>query len=537
MKSFFLLGRTVGLSATLLLAACDLGVDRSSGAQANSVSPSKLTQDNSAQGWWTSGQQALADRLAIVQRNTNAKNVILFVGDGMGISTVTASRIYDGQSRDEDGEGNNLSFEKFPHVALIKTYTNNLQVAQSAATASAMNTGIKTSAGVLGISPEALRGNCKAALAHSVQTLAERAELKGMATGIVSTATLTHATPAAVYAHSAERIWESDLMMPNEAIEEGCQDIARQFVEFDIGDGIEIALAGGSQHFEGILKGGLRLGPTDDLVDEWLAKEEGRQFVSNRDELLASANQPGHVLGLFSASHMTYTFDRNEETTEPTLAEMTSVAIDRLSLNPNGYYLMVEAGRIDHGHHQGQAEYALSETQALSEAVQAALDKVNLDETLILVTADHSHTLTMGGYPMRGNPILGHVRENDMFGVPFEEDALGMDGKTYSTLGYYNGPGAIEGDRPDAPPRFDEDGQPAVQQSVVPAFMDLGPFGKRVAETHAGEDVALYAIGPQAHLVGGVLEQHVIFHIMTYALGWEDINLQSPDQSEEIKEE
>jgi len=126
---------------------------------------------------------------------------------------------------------------------------------------------------------------------------------------------------------------------------------------------------------------------------------------------------------------------------------------------------------------------------------------------------------------MRGNPILGNVRENDMNGHPMEEEAVGLDGKTFSTLGYHNGPGAVPGARQDAPSVKDAEGKPAVQQALVPTYMDLGPFGKVAAETHAGEDVALYAIGPKAHLVGGVLEQHVIFHIMTHALGWDDVTL------------
>ena len=490
---------------------------------------------NSSEAWWKSGRKALEQRLAVKPINTTAKNVILFVGDGMGVSTVTASRIYDGQSRGEGGEENVLSFEKFPHVALIKTYTNNLQVPQSAATATAMNTGIKTSAGVIGIAPEALRGNCMAALAHPVKTLAEYAEEKGLASGVVTSANLTHATGAAVYAHSAERIWEADISMPDEALEQGCKDIARQFAEFSYGDGIDVALGGGRQYFYGTDSQGLRRNASDDLVAEWQANatnEDGqesgqiRQYVTTRAELAALPRDgTGQILGLFSQSHMAYALDHDETNTEPSLSDMTAVAIERLSKSEQGYYLMVEAGRIDHGSHQGQAEYALSETQAFSQAIQKALDMVDLSETLILVTADHSHTLTIGGYPMRGNPILGNVRENDMSGHPMEEEAVGMDGKTYSTLGYYNGPGATLGVREDAPSIKDAEGKPAVQQALVPTYMDHGPFGKRVAETHAGEDVALYAIGPKAHLVGGVLEQHVIFHIMAHALGWDNVTL------------
>ena len=186
---------------------------------------------------------------------------------------------------------------------------------------------------------------------------------------------------------------------------------------------------------------------------------------------------------------------------------------------------MVEGGRIDHGHHQGQAEYALRETVEFSDAVRTALEKVDLNETLIIVTADHSHTLTIGGYPTRGNPILGNVRETDMTGQPRTDEATDMKGVPYTTLGYYNGPGAVDGERPAPPPRFDEEGNPAIQQALVSTYLDLGARGRLPYESHAGEDVAVYAIGPQSHLVGGVMEQHVIFHIMTHALGWDDLSL------------
>jgi alkaline phosphatase len=476
--------------------------------------------------WWQSGQDALQQRLAVQPINTQAKNVILFIGDGMGVSTVTAARIYDGQSRDESGEENALSFDKFPHVALIKTYTNNGQVAQSAGTATAMNTGIKTSTGVIGIAPEALRGNCKAALQHSVKTLAEYAEEKGMSTGVVTTAGLTHATGAAVYAHSAERIWEDDTLMPDEAIADGCKDIARQFAEFSYGDGIDIALGGGRNHFLGLLNGGLRIEATSDLTADWQANGQNRRYITTKEELLAlEPSDTGQVLGLFSGGHMSFQLDHTDDTEEPTLSDMTAAAVSRLSGNDKGYYLMVEGGRIDHGHHKGQAEYALTEAQEFSRAIQTAIDMVDLNETLILVTADHSHTMTIAGYPHRGNSIMGNVRENDMDGIPKVEDAVDMEGKTYSTLGYQNGPGAVGGPRPDAPPRWDEEGQPATQQALVSTFIDRRLLGPRVGETHAGEDVALYAIGPKAHLVGGVLEQNVIFHIMTHALGWDPLSL------------
>ena len=127
---------------------------------------------------------------------------------------------------------------------------------------------------------------------------------------------------------------------------------------------------------------------------------------------------------------------------------MTSKAIDILSKNKKGFFLMVEAGRIDHAHHDGNAFRALTDTIELSKAVRLARSKVNLKDTLIIVTADHSHTMTMAGYPARGNNILGLVREVAKDGKSKKEPVLDTDKKPYSTLGYINGPGYKKGERP-----------------------------------------------------------------------------------------
>ena len=139
-----------------------------------------------------------------------AKNVILFIGDGMGVSTITAARIYDGQTKGMDGEENVLSFERFPNLALIKTYNTNQQVPDSAGTATAMLTGTKTRAGVINIGPNARRSSCESARANPLTTIVDEAKRRGLSAGVVTTTRLTHATPATMYARSAERDWEGN---------------------------------------------------------------------------------------------------------------------------------------------------------------------------------------------------------------------------------------------------------------------------------------------------------------------------------------
>ena len=442
-----------------------------------------------------------------------ARNVILFLGDGMGVSTVTAARIFDGQSRGEPGEENSLSFERFPQVALVKTYNTNQQVPDSAGTATAILTGTKTRAGVINIGPEARRRNCEEGLANRLPTIAAIMASNGKSVGVVTTTRVTHATPAAVYAHAVERDWESDAYLPGEAAAAGCRDIAAQLTSLAPGAGPDIVLGGGLREFRGSGLGGERRTVDQDLVADWLAASGKRRFIQSR-EALAGLNPEEQVLGLFAKSHMTYVAERKEPTSEPTLQEMTAAAIDFLEARGAGYYLLVEGGRIDHGHHDGYPGYALLETQAFAEAVSIAVDKVDLEETLILVTADHSHVFSHGGYPTRGNPILGLVVINDTSGEPREEPHVAADGQPYTSVGYMNGPGAVSGPRPRP-----DTGVYAMAQSLIPFEWTNIDGTVSNSESHGGEDVALYAIGPGSEAVGGVIEQNRIFGIIMNAIG------------------
>lgn len=442
--------------------------------------------------------------------DSRAKNVILFIGDGMGISTITAARIYDAQKRGETGEENQLSFEKFANLALVKTYNTNAQVPDSAGTATAMHSGTKTRIGVLGIGPEAEKGVCKDALAHPLPLLGEEVKARGLALGIVTTTRLTHATPASVFSRSADRDWESDTNIPADQRADGCKDIALQLAEAKF----DVALGGGTVMFYGKEKGGRRGDPAADLPGAWTAKSGGLVVKDAASLWAAPMDKP--VLGLFNPSHMSFMAERKPNSSEPTLTDMTAQAIARLKADPDGFYLMVEGGRIDHAHHAGQAGFALEEAVEFARAVQYAVDNTDPAETLIMVTADHSHVFTIAGYPKRGNNILGLVvppKGNGEDGGDGESPLLAADGKPYTTLGYANGPGGLykdeDGDGEHARP-IPQTGLSARQQALVP----LG------SETHGGEDVALFATGPGASRVRGVIEQNVIYSIIRKALGW-----------------
>lgn len=449
-------------------------------------------------------QKPESQQAVTVNQPAKAENVILFIGDGMGISTITAARIFDGQSKGMSGEDNKLSFEGFPNLSLVKTYNLDAQVADSAGTASAMNTGKKTQIGKINVQPNGLFAGCEDSAAIPPILMADVVEAAGMSTGIVSTARLTHATPAAVYGHSISRGWESDGDVKKEGKEHGCVDLATQLVAYGGSDGLEVALGGGQRKFLGKAEGGSRKDGKN-LTISWAKKSNAHVYVDSKTALdTLDVKSKQNVLGLFNGSHMSFEVDR-DQTDEPSLTDMTKFAIQNLEARGTGYFLMVEAGRIDHAHHQTNAFRALSETQELSRAVALADKMTNDSDTLILVTADHSHVFTMAGYPKIGNPILGLVRP------PASDDdkpSMAADGLPYTTLGYHNGPN-VRSDEAQTDNMVQDKNYR--QQTAI----------RRSSETHGGEDVALFAKGPGAERVHGIIDQAEIFDIMVAAAGIE----------------
>jgi alkaline phosphatase len=457
----------------------------------------------------------------------HARNVILFIGDGMGISTITAARILEGQRRGESGEDNRLSFEDFPHTALVRTFSANQQTSDSAPTATAMVTGWHANDATLSVSPALDQNESDASVVarYSLPTLLEQAEERGLSTGIVTTTRVTHATPAANYAHTPNRDWEYAGQLPQNAT---LPDIAAQLLLHQKqGNGIEVVMGGGREVMtdtatpdpEYPTRNGRRRDGRN-LINEWLAAQPASQYVWNRDALLTiDAKRTHHLLALFEPSHMRYDADRGKDTAgEPSLAEMTTKAIEVLRNNSKGFYLMVEGGRIDHAHHAGNAYRALTDAIAFSDAVRAAAAMTNQRDTLILVTADHSHVMTISGYPARGNPILGLVKAPDATGP-----TLDATRRPYTTLSYANGPGfALMDGSVEAAPRQIVPGRAQDLSDVNttdPDFHQQSMVGLG-AETHGGEDVALYASGPGSDLARGGINQNEIYHIMRRALGF-----------------
>lgn len=215
------------------------------------------------------------------------------------------------------------------------------------------------------------------------------------------------------------------------------------------------------------------------LVNEWLEKSPStRTFIQNRTQLMEidGENFDGELFGLFHGTHMPYNLDTiqlNRQHIDPTLTEMTQKAIEILRRDENGFFLLVESGRIDHGHHGTRARFAVDELIEFNKAIEAALKMIDLEETMVIVTADHSHVFTYAGYPHRGNDIFGLSPSSTDDGMPF------------FTLSYANGPGFNSHRTQDSrvdPRTF----TPATREQASFRFPAMVPLS---SETHGGDDV------------------------------------------------
>lgn len=358
-------------------------------------------QEKNSSYWARSGRQALNQALKYQPNTQRAKSSIIFIGDGMSLSTITAARILYGQLLNRSGEEEQLSFDKLNNVALIKTYNIDQQVPDSAATATAILCGVKTNFYTLGVNANVRLNdtNCQKIQQNHVDSIIKQAIDAGKSTGIITNTRITHATPAAAYAHVSNRRWECDSHVPK-TLDPACKDIARQLIEDEPGNKMNVIMGGGRRCFFG--QNFQDPGPTGqsgirqdgrNLIDTWI---ENRRSVNERNFAFVNSSQhlrsvdvdkTDYLLGLFSFGHMNYEELRDTGPNgEPSLTEMTEVAIRILSKNPEGYVLLVEGGRIDHAHHENVAGVALRETIALSWAVQAARKMIDPAETLLAVS-------------------------------------------------------------------------------------------------------------------------------------------------------
>ncbi|XP_053405179.1 alkaline phosphatase-like [Mercenaria mercenaria] len=368
-----------------------------------------------------------------------------------------------------------ITFEQQPKPAAEEnkcglTYILDRMTADSAASATALMCGVKTNYLVIGMDGQAVYKNCiqSERKSEKLDSVLKWAQASGKRTGIVTTARITHATPAAAYANTPSRDWEGDSQMSKSDFP--CKDIARQLIE-DNKD-INVLLGGGRRSFipnyildpETSRFDRNQRQDGRNLTAEWLNDKEERgvshDYVWNRDQFLeVDGNKTDFLLGLFDPSHMNYDIERMEHGpfSEPSLSEMVGKAIDILKSGTDGFFLLVEGAKIDHGHHLNKPESALYDVLAMDKAVNVAISKTDFQDTLMIVTADHSHAFNIASYPSGGSDILAKGAKQFPSGIPL------------------------------------------------------------ISATHSAEDVSVYAKGPMTHLVHGVQEQTYFVYVMAYA--------------------
>ncbi|XP_033230380.1 alkaline phosphatase, tissue-nonspecific isozyme-like isoform X2 [Belonocnema kinseyi] len=461
--------------------------------------------------WHRLAEEELTESLSYKWNTNIAKNVIIFVGDGMSPDTITASRIF------KNGETSYLSWEKFPHIGLLKTYNTNKQVPDSASTATAIFGGVKTNFKVVGVDMNVPLADCEASLNTDfhVQSIISWAQEVGKSTGFVTTTRVTHATPAPLYAHCPDRRWECEAKKPANA--EKCKDIARQLIENEPGKSIKVIMGGGRQMLQSLLNG-TASDPIDkwacrskdgrDLIEKWRQDKKSRKIsfevVQNNEELSkVDYEKTEFLFGIFANGHIAMDWQRDKSPKgQPSLEEMTAAAIKILDKSDKGYLLVVEGGLIDFAHHRGHAAQALLETVRFSEAINATLKLVNTEETLVIVTSDHTHSMAFNGYSERGSSILG-VAQKSKF------DKISYTTLTYNTGGPNNIAYKV---RNGEAVRMD----PSLNDTTHYNYSQQAAIISDEAY-HGGGDVAVYAIGPQAHLFHSTHEQNFVAHVIAYA--------------------
>ena len=275
--------------------------------------------------------------------------VILFIGDGMGPRHIEATRRVGGE----------LAMTALPGHARVVTASLS-GTTDSAAAATTLASGVATSNGAVGVDQDGA----------AVETLVERAKRRGLATGVVTTATLSHATPGGFSAHRTSRGDEIDIAADQALL------VAP-----------DVLLGGGAAYYRARGEAGSQ---RDDggLIEPLRAA--GYQVVEDARGLAAADAPDGRLLGLFADSHMAFTLDRTADTSEPTLAEMALRAAEILDRDPDGFFLVIEGARIDMASHAGDLPRAIGETRALDDAIAAVAGwAAGRDDVTVLVTADH----------------------------------------------------------------------------------------------------------------------------------------------------
>ncbi|MDI1265039.1 MAG: alkaline phosphatase [bacterium] len=410
-----------------------------------------------------------------------AKNVILFVGDGMSPAVRVAARILsrgiaEGRSRGK------LAIDDMPHMALVATAGTDSIITDSANSASAYATGHKTANNAMGVYADRTASPFDDPRVETIASLAKRK--LGLAIGIVTNTEVEDATPAAMVAHTRRRAAYDEI-------------IAQFFAAKP-----DVLMGGGSANFLPQAAAGSKRKDDIDYVARF--RDAGYPVALTKGELEAIASKPDtrRMLGLFATGNMDGALDRKfaggggvaKFPEQPDLTGQTQAALNVLSRNESGFFLMVESGMIDKYAHILDMERAVYDTIMLDNAVRLARDwsRARGDDTLILVVADHNHSNsligTLNGEAAPDAPLQERVRVYDKAGFP--------DYAPPNAEGY---PSRVEASR---------------RLAILASSQSI--LGGSV---HSGEDVILTATGPGAGRVRGSMDNTDVFRVMAEALG------------------
>lgn len=391
--------------------------------------------------------------------NENVKNVIFMIPDGFSASYVTNYRWYKGKQ----------SLLDSMLVGMHRTYSANSAVTDSAAAATAMATGVKTNNRMISTSPEG----------KELKTILEAAEANGKASGLVATATITHATPAAFASHVASRINE--------------REIAPQLLK----NGVDVILGGGKKHFP------------NSLLKE--AIERGYQFVSDRGQL-ASAGSTDKLIGLFAEEALAPELDR-DATNQPSLAKMSEKAIQVLNRDKDGFFLMIEGSKIDWAGHAHDAAWAMKETEAFEAAVEKVLGFAKKDKhTIVVIAGDHdTGGMSVGGYGKyaANAEVLRNVTATGSFmagKLTADRSNLREVMKRYANMNLTN----EEAAKIKAAQRADIAINKVISERALVGW---------TTSKHTGMDVPVYAFGPGSSLFYGLHNNTDLPQLMAQVMG------------------
>ncbi|MGP4075983.1 alkaline phosphatase [Halobacillus sp. K22] len=401
--------------------------------------------------------------------NPEVKNVIYLIPDGYSTAYATNYRWFKGEDSAFD-----------PYLkGMMKTYSEDSEVTDSAAAGTAMATGTKTNNGMVGVNPDG----------EDVESILDVSEKAGKSTGLVATSTITHATPATFGASVQDRDDQAK--------------IAPQYLENDV----DVLMGGGKEYFLPESEGGKQ--KDDNLVEQ--AQEDGYSYVENKDEMMALENDE-KILGLFADGPLASELDR-DETDQPSLSDMTSSAIDALSQDEDGFFLMVEGSQIDWAGHAHDAAWAMNDTQAFEKAVTEALEYAKQDKnTLVVIAGDHEtggmSVGSNGEYDVKQDVVRDVTATGDHMAEQLNDDKSNVKKVVSEYTGLDLSDEEVETIRSSEAPN----------EAINDIVSDRALVGWTTS-AHTGVDVPIYAYGPASDQFSGLVNNTDLPKKMAAAMG------------------